>query len=248
MIRNETLWTLAKERPESAPFTHMVIDDFFEKEVADAICEEFPDYDSPGIYKYENPIEIKRAMNSWDKFPAATYKAFTILCSERFAKLVSHPFNAVLYPDYGLHGGGCHMHGRGGKLNVHQDYSIHPKMPLQRKMNIIIYMSRDWDPTWGGGLELWSHNFETNKPKECVRRVDVKFNRAVLFDTTQNSWHGLPEPINCPENMYRKSLAMYYLQEPAIAAPKHKKAWYAPYKDQENDQKIIDLIERRKGV
>jgi Rps23 Pro-64 3,4-dihydroxylase Tpa1-like proline 4-hydroxylase len=150
-----------------------------------------------------------------------------------------------LIADYGMHGGGWHMHQRGGKLNMHKDYSIHPKLGMERRINIIIYMTQDWKEEWGGGLEFWSHDKETNLPKECVTKVHNKFNRAVLFDTTQNSWHGLPQAIDCPENVYRKSLAIYYLSEARPEAQGHDRAYFAPHGEQINDPSVLELIRKR---
>jgi hypothetical protein len=94
-------------------------------------------------------------------------------------------------------------------------------------------------------LELWSNDEEKNLPKECIKKIDNKFNRAVIFDTTQNSWHGLPDAINCPPGMYRKSLAIYYVSPPRKEAEVHDRALFAPYKDQVSDPKILELIKKR---
>lgn len=178
-------------------------------------------------------------------FPETTYGALNRLCSDPFIDLISRIVGNKLYADPGLHGGGWHIHSRGGKLNVHLDYDIHPKMhDMQRKLNLIVYLTPDWQDSWGGGLELWSHDDKTGKPKKCVKKISNKFNRAVLFDTTQNSWHGLPEPLNCPENVYRKSLATYYMQTP-VSSTNRERALFAPYKDQEKDKEVLALIQSR---
>ena len=150
-----------------------------------------------------------------------------------------------LYPDYGLHGGGLHIHGRGGNLNIHKDYSIHPRLKMQRKLNLIVYMSDDWDSAWGGGLELWSNNPETNRPKELVKTIEPKFNRAILFDTTQNSWHGLPKPLTCPEGKYRKSLAVYYLTDVDENTEERYRALFVPTEEQSTDPEIVKLCKER---
>jgi Rps23 Pro-64 3,4-dihydroxylase Tpa1-like proline 4-hydroxylase len=106
-------------------------------------------------------------------------------------------------------------------------------------------LSKEWDPKWGGGLQLWSHNYDTNKPDKKITTIDVKFNRAIIFDTTQHSWHGFPDPLECPENIYRKSIAMYYLCEPSENIDKRKRALYAPSNDQLDNKEILDLIIKR---
>ena len=141
------------------------------------------------------------------------------------------------------------MHSRGGKSNVHLDYSIHPKANLQRKMNIIIYMTEGWKESWGGQLGLYEEGKSDKRPGNIVKSVSPIFNRALIFDTTGNHWHGLPEPINCPINVTRNSLAVYYLQDPDITASKDRlKAKFSPAPWQEGDKQIEELIRLRSGV
>ena len=71
------------------------------------------------------------------------------------------------------------------------------------------------------------------------------YNRAVLFDTTQNSWLGLPTPLTCPKGKYRKSIAMYYLTDSDNNEEVRKRALFAPRKEQENDPKVLELIKER---
>ena len=250
MIRTLDYVSLRNKFRNAEPFSHVVIDDFFTEETADAIASSFPAHDdSVWTVSYDNPVEKKKACSHWDKFPAPIYSTLFYLCSQEFASTLSQiTLSSIVIPDYGLHGGGMHSHNRGGKLNVHKDYSLHPKLPLMRNYNLIIYMTPDWDSSWGGGLELWSHDEETQQPKECVTKIENKFNRAVLFDTTQNSWHGLPEELTCPEHIARKSLATYYLSYVNSKAESRKRALYAPYKDQKNDPTVNEFCKKRSGL
>lgn len=227
------------------PFNYYIIDNFLDLEKAKAISQEFPKYNSNIWYCYNNPLENKKTCNNWYQFGPETYQSLSYLNSPKFIqKLQKLTGISKLYPDIGLHGGGLHIHGTGGKLNVHLDYSIHPKLKLQRKLNLIIYLTEDWDCEWGGGLEFWSHK-EKNKPDKRIVTVDNIFNRAVLFDTTQNSWHGFPKPLTCPEHTYRKSLAVYYLTDPPEGTDTRLRALYAPTKEQEDNPEILKLIEER---
>ena len=228
------------------PFYYQVIDNFFNQEQAKIISKEFPEYNSDIWYCYNNPLENKKTCNDWYQFGPETYKTLTMLNSKAFIKQLQKITGIPkLYPDIGLHGGGLHIHGTGGKLNVHLDYSIHPKLKLQRKLNLIIYLEENWNTEWGGNLEFWSHDRERNKPDKRFITIDNVFNRAVLFDTTQNSWHGFPEPLTCPEGKYRKSLAVYYLTDPPEGTDPRPRALYAPTKEQEKNPEILKLIEER---
>lgn len=231
------------------PFEYYVIDDFISEELAQDLYSEFPEYDSLKWYSYDNPLERKKAIQFWGAFGPKTYQFFMELCSEKFTqKLRDLTGNPSLIPDIGLHGAGWHMSKTGDHLNMHQDYSMHPLADMQRKYNIIIYLTPDWKPEWGGNLELWSHDIDTNKAKDRVASIDCLFRRAIIFNTTQNSWHGFPDDITCPEGVYRRSIAMYYLDEPDNTAVNRKRALYSPRKDQENNEYIKELIEKRAKV
>jgi len=239
--------SLAEQFQSAEPFNHVVIDNFWKEDIATELVSEFPDYNSSvWTAHYNNPLEDKKAANHWDKFPAATYRAFTYLNSEPFVKLIENiTGNLDIKTDIGLHGGGWHCHHKGGKLNIHLDYSVHPKLNLERHYNLIVYMTPNWNPKWNGGLELWSHNDTTNQPLECMATIENKFNRAVLFDTTKHSWHGLPDDLICPLNVYRQSMAVYYLTNPEKGVDTRPRALYAPHKEQAEDPSILEFIQQR---
>jgi len=232
-----------------APFDHCIIDNFFLPDVAKLLEKEFPDYDNDSLHLYSNSLERKKTSNNWNLFPPLTYKVFSFLNSKIFIDFLSTYISnkSQLYSDPGLNGGGWHMHKKGGKLNTHLDYSIHPKLGFQRKLNIIIYLNSAWKSEWGGELGLWGGENETT-PGELVKSINPNFNRAVIFDTTQNSWHGLPTPLRCPDNQYRKSIAVYYLCAPDDKATLRGKALFVPTKEQEGDLNILSLIKSRSKI
>lgn len=229
----------------AAPFDHCVIDDFLSVDVANQLESEFLDFNDSRWFCYKNAIENKKALNDWNAFPALTYRVFRELVSEDFVSILSEAIGVPLYQDPGLHGGGWHMHGPGGNLNPHYDYSIHPKVGLQRKVNIIIYTSSKLDDEHGGHLGLWAHDASRNAPGELVKVVQPKFNRAVIFDTTQNSWHGMCSPLVQPEGIYRKSMAIYYLTDPPADADRRERALFAARVEQMGDKSVEELIRKR---
>lgn len=236
-------WTSSTE-----PFQHAYVDGFFREEIAEALSKEFLDSEDARWRRYENSIERKSLLNHWDAFPPLTYRALEFLNSGDFVAFAQRNFwpDRPLVSDPGLNGGGWHSHGAGEKLNVHLDYSLHPKLGLQRALNLIVYLTPQWDPSWGGGLGLWSGDMEA--PSELVSTVDCVFNRAVIFNTTGASWHGLPDPIECPEDVRRKSLAVYYLSPPPEGVDRRGKALFAPTNEQANDQGVLDLIKKRSNT
>jgi Rps23 Pro-64 3,4-dihydroxylase Tpa1-like proline 4-hydroxylase len=246
LINDLDLNTLRDEYKKGQPFNYAVIDNFFKEDIAEQLANEFPDYNNDEAWNiYKNPLENKRLTPDWNLFPALTYETFTFLNTPEFIEKIEHIIGVNnVKPDMGLHGGGWHVTPSGGKLNVHLDYSIHPKLKMERRANLIIYLSH-WQSEWDGALQLWSHDEETQMPKECVSKVEVKFNRAIIFDTTQNSWHGLPDEIKAPSNVLRKSLNIYYLTEPREGISTRERALFAPYKNQSEDESIKELIKKR---
>jgi hypothetical protein len=231
------------------PFDHCVVDGFFTDDFAREISQEFPDFDSPKWHCYKNAIEDKKTLNNWNEFGPQTYRAFCMLSDDQISRDLSNAVGTKLYPDPGLHGGGWHIHGVGGNLNPHLDYSIHPKFGKQRRINIIIYLSDNLDPVQHGGhLGFWSEDAQTQQPSDLITEIEPVFNRAVIFDTTQKSWHGMSRPFTPAAGVYRKSLAMYYMCEPALDADVRGRALFAPRSDQRGDESVLDLIKRRSNV
>ena len=207
--------------------------------------KEFPKYNFSEFYKYDNPVENKKALNNWNNFPPTTYKVMSFLNSEYFVKHLSKLTKInKLFSDIGLNGGGWHAMGNIGKLNPHLDYSIHPKLNLKRKLNLIIFLNKNWKKTWGGRTQFYTHNKKDNTHREIFKEVIPKFNRALLFDTSQNSWHGVSK-IKCPKKQYRKSLAIYFLTNKSSKTIKRKKALYSLLQNQKKNKKLIKFVKER---
>ena len=245
MIRFDNIEQALKKFKHNQPFDHCVVDHFFDLKTAKGLEADFPKYEDKVWFEYNNPLEHKKALNDWNKYPPLTYQILMMLNSPKMIQLLEKYIGVHLFPDMGLHGGGWHMHGTGGNLNPHFDYSIHPKCGLQRKLNIIMYLSQDLRPSQHKGhLGLWNHDETNNQPKELIKEVAPVFNRAIIFDTTQHSWHGMSQQLQVPKGIYRKSLAVYYLTEPK-QAESHQRAVYAPRDTQKNDKRVLKAIKLR---
>jgi Rps23 Pro-64 3,4-dihydroxylase Tpa1-like proline 4-hydroxylase len=249
-IINEQNWEeLSKSFLSAKPFNHVVIDNFFVDEVARNIFDDMPGYEDNNDAKYDSVIEKKRTIQNWIKFPKNVYKAASYLVNQEFTGYLRQVTQQQeLIADFGLHGGGIHMHQAGDYLNTHLDYDIHPKMEMKRKVNLIVYLNPNWQESWGGNLSLWSHDEENQQPKDCIVSIPPLFNRAVLFDTTQDSWHGVTEGIFSPEGQYRKSLAFYYLIPTDDISNKRQKALFTPREEQKGDKDILNFIKVRSGL
>ncbi len=195
------------EYDSARPFPHVVIDDFLPPEVADRLLDEFP---APGTI----PWELYEDRGKTKKLAAESP-----LVMSPYTRHVLAEFNSGsaveflealtgiegLIPDPYCVGGGLHQIERGGFLKVHADFNRHPRLRLDRRLNLLLYLNRDWDDAYGGHLELWDAATKT-----CVKKVLPTFNRCVVFSTTDEALHGHPDPLACPETRTRKSIALYY--------------------------------------
>lgn len=239
---------MLKAESYTHPFNHWVIDGFFDEGTAVELAEDFYAYDDPKwLTKHSNALEDKQLATHWDSYPKSIYSAFFYLCSHEFIKQLEQVTGIQgLIADYGLHGGGMHIHrGSGGKLNLHKDAEMHPKLQLARRLNIVIYLNQHWETSWGGSLQLWEAD-EDGNPKELAKEIAPMFNRALIFDTTKDAWHGLPDKLEAPEGQDRKSIALFYYTDGGSAGiNSRKRAMFAPTEDQKSDPNILELIKHR---
>lgn len=245
MINNINFSALRSQYVNAAPFPHIVIDNFLESDLAEKLYNNFPDHNADFWLKYNNPIEKKLLYNHLDdNMPKPIKEALLYLNGDDvLQKLTELTGIEKLVSDPGLHGGGMHCSKRGGKLDVHIDYSIHPKLNLERRINLILYLSKDWKEEYGGCLELWDKDVEN-----CVKKVYPVFNRAVIFNTGDISYHGHPDPIQCPDNNSRKSLALYYLTVPRDEATKRYKARFVARPQDPKSEEIEQFRLKRSGL
>jgi Rps23 Pro-64 3,4-dihydroxylase Tpa1-like proline 4-hydroxylase len=199
------------------PFEHVIIPNFLNEEYAEFVYNEFPtNFDN--WYKYHNPIEVKYTYDKINDMKEHIKNLFYSLCTKKLLNIFSDITNINLEYDPYLHGAGLHAHPTNGRLNIHLDYEKHPLLEnKQRRLNIILYLSKDWNIEWNGQTELWNKDMT-----QCIVKSPVIFNQAILFKTNEISWHGLPEKLKCPENIYRKSLAFYYISELEAASDSTK--------------------------
>ena len=208
---------------ESAvPFPHIVMDEFLEPWAAKAAMEEFPPLDPDQWNNYLHTNERKFSNTDPETWGPALRAILNELNSPRFVKFVSDLIGVPgLMADPSLEGGGLHQSTRGGFLNVHSDFTVHPHhRKWERRANLLLYLNDEWKPEYGGDLELWSADM-----KKCVDRVSPVANRVLIFTTGVHSFHGHPEPMRCPEGTARRSLALYYFsieEDPLVRSTEYR--------------------------
>jgi Rps23 Pro-64 3,4-dihydroxylase Tpa1-like proline 4-hydroxylase len=191
---------------DAQPFPHVVFDNFFNPELLDAILEEFPRPGEIRWQKFDNAQEIKLASATEGSFGPATRLLLYHLNSVTFLQFLSSVTGIDnLISDPSFQGGGLHQIVRGGKLGIHADFNKHPDYNLDRRLNLLLYLNKDWREEYGGHLQLWDRDMTA-----CKAKVLPVFNRMMVFGTTDFTYHGHPDALQCPEGMTRKSLALYY--------------------------------------
>ncbi len=190
----------------ASPFPHVVIDDFLPPEIVRGLLEEFPSPDAPRWQRFEEPRQRKLASSRDRDLGPLTRHVLAQFNSAAFLAFLEELTGIErLVADSWFEGGGLHQIVPGGLLKVHVDFSRHSRTGLFRRLNALLYLNEDWSPEWGGNLELWNADVS-----RCDRSVEPLANRLVLFETSDISYHGHPDPLACPPDRTRKSMALYY--------------------------------------
>lgn len=197
----------------NSPYPHCVIDNFLEDSIIEKIHQDFPKINQIQYYKYDNPLEKKFAMDQIEIFPKIIQTTLLNFNSPIFLNFLEKltGINGLI-PDPYFRGGGVHKSIRGGKLDIHIDFNKHPKLHLERRINVLLYLNKNWKEEYNGDFQLWRGEFSDNKHKliKLCKKIYPIYNRLVIFSTSENSYHGFPEPLNCPNDVERNSLAWYY--------------------------------------
>jgi len=190
----------------ASPFPHIAIDDFFSPEILDACIKHFPTEPDPDSQVFDRAQERYKTSFNPDYLSGQLRNFFYAMNAQPFVTFLENMTGVKgLIPDPYFLGGGFHQTTNGGHLSVHADFNLHPQLQLERRLNLLVYLNKDWEEGFGGALELWDREM-----KSCVRRVVPVFNRCVVFSTDAASFHGHPEPVNHPRNIPRRSIALYY--------------------------------------
>ncbi|MGF1543759.1 MAG: 2OG-Fe(II) oxygenase [Parvularculaceae bacterium] len=188
------------------PFPHVAIDDFLPPAILDYCLAHFPSGTDPDGRVFDRAQERGNASFNPDYLTPELASLFYAFNTRPFVRFLENLTGLKgLIPDPYFLGAGFHEVRQGGNLSVHADFNHHQRMDLERRLNVLIYLNEDWRPDYGGQLELWDREMKT-----AVRIIDPVFNRAVVFTTTSESWHGNPRPVAHPDGVSRRSIALYY--------------------------------------
>jgi Rps23 Pro-64 3,4-dihydroxylase Tpa1-like proline 4-hydroxylase len=210
MFRRSELMPLADKLREdfltAEPFPHVVIDDFLPPEVLDAVLAEFPEPEQTDWQQFDTSREVKLALADAEQMGSATRHVLAQFNTAVFTDFLESLTGITsLVVDQHYVGGGLHQIRSGGFLKVHADFNKHQGLKLDRRLNGILYLNQDWQEDWGGHLQLWA-----NDMSRCEKKVLPVFNRFLVFATLDDANHGHPDPLTCPPERARRSMALYY--------------------------------------
>jgi hypothetical protein len=186
------------------PFPHIVLDGLFPADLLEQCLAHFPAGGAQS--EFQRPQEKLKSTWNPDALDAPVRSLFYAFNSRPFVQFLENLTGiGGLIPDPYFLGGGFHQTTNGGKLDVHTDFNLHKPLNLERRINVLIYLNKDWRQEYGGCLELWNEDMT-----RCVEAIVPQFNRTVVFSTTGSSWHGHPVPAQHPQSLPRRSIALYY--------------------------------------
>jgi len=230
------------------PFPYFVSDNHFDPSVLEEIISVFPrEEDGFDFYKYDSPLEYKRAADDITKFPEPIARFFQeVFNGPEFLRYLEESTGiGGLIPDPYLRGCGLHVIPPGGYIHMHLDSNMHPHMQLHRRLNAILYLTKDWEPEHEGCVELWSGHTEGLKHVLDEKHAEIAplFNRLFVFEPSEVSYHGHPEPYAGRDR--RISLAaFYYTVDRPVKVPPHGSISVA--RPHDNDDEYMRLLRERR--
>lgn len=217
---------VTEDYPAARPFPCARMDGLLDEQLVEraAIEAENVSEFEAGWVDYDNPLEKKRvSRSSFRLADALTGLQDHLRSAEWLEFLAAMTGIDGLVADDELYGAGLSVVPRGGYLALHRDLELHPHTGLERRLNLAVFLNRDWDDDWGGHLELWHER--DGKPYMCGRRVRPTLGRIMLFDP--QGFHGFPDPVRCPAETSRLSVQVFYYA-PARETAKRTRAMFVP--------------------
>jgi Rps23 Pro-64 3,4-dihydroxylase Tpa1-like proline 4-hydroxylase len=206
---------LRKNYASARPFPFVAIDNFLVQDFASELSKSYPSFEEAASKGMTfNKLNQRKKVQISDAaiFPNAVARLNSALASPSFLSDLSYITGLPeLLADPELVGGGMHITGPGGRLDVHVDFNYIEERKLHRRLNLLLYLNPFWDEKWGGHIQLWDKDV-----KHCEVTFAPKLNRCVIFETSDISYHGVT-PISAEAPVPRQSFATYYYTKEAPA-------------------------------
>ena len=214
----ENVGDMVRQYHSASPYPHIVVDNFLDENVLETCLREMTNFNywSVDPESERTNVQVNKffcpsgmlddTLNHIKSRAPVTYSTMNYLHSNSMLNfLTSLTGIQNLQGDERFLGAGIHKVTDGGKLAVHADFNQNWNSGLYRRINLLLYLNKDWKEEYGGELQLWSTDLS-----RCVEKVVPIFNRAIIFTTFRNSYHGHPAPMTLPRDVARYSIALYY--------------------------------------
>jgi len=196
----------------AVPFKHVCIEDFFEASLAEGLLKEFPRFASDKALNEIGEVGQKAVFEKLSDIGPSYAAVARGLGSDEFSAFLTRVTGIpqLLWGGESMYGGGTHENLDGIDLDAHVDFNYDDRTGLHRRLNALVYLNTEWDDAWGGALEL--HSDPRDPAHNYVKTFSPRFNRCVIFETNERSWHGFPRIVLPPDKKHlsRKSLASYF--------------------------------------
>lgn len=230
-----------EEYQSKKPYPYLFIDNVLNESFAKTLQTEILNLPTDNFDRYDNPFEQKHTLRDKFNYPQNLNKLFEYLQSEEFINYLSKFVDEKLIIDTTRNFHGVHLYDNGDKLDIHLDAGFHPTLKFRKHVTLGIYLSLNWQDEYGGHLEVWdgenANSEKGNLPDiyKLVEKISPNFNRLVLFNCLDNSWHGNPEPVKCPNNAKRIFITISYLSKNEDFLNKRQKALFVKKPDEPID-------------
>lgn len=178
------------------PFPHAVLDGLFDDAELEAVLDDFPAPDAMRWMRFDSGTEKKLGFFHEQSVISPRIRTFLDAMNGFEMLLFLEALTGIegLIPDSYFGGGGLHQIEPGGFLKIHADFNVHPKLRLDRRVNMLIYLNRGWKEEWGGHLELWDPSMHACRSGSSPHSIERWSSRRPTPRSTaiQTRWRRLP--------------------------------------------------------
>jgi hypothetical protein len=195
----------------AAPFPHVVFDGLLPPELLEMVVAEVPDPGDERWFSHKSGRAYRKQAiaNDWQLGEQTRHLLGQFNSSVFIDFLERLSGKSGLIPDPHHEGGGLQQIGSGGFLKIHTDVPFHRTWKIDRQLNVLLYLNEKWEESWGGDFEMWRDDMSSHDS------VSPVFNRMVIF-ATPNAKHGHPDPLGCPEGVFRRALVIHYYSSTSV--------------------------------
>jgi len=197
----------------SKPFRYAYIDNFLKENECDSFANSYPPEENKTWYIFRDEIHgeknvFERGMlgiSNVESLPKQALAIINELNSNTFIEILREmtSLDNLVKDSHNEIGqwAGIRAMKSGAYQSIHSDARKHPHLGLEKRITLVGYLNKEWTPEHKGNTEIWN-----NDMTECIDTVQPLYNRVLIFENTEKSYHGVPEV-----KAYRKTYLTSYL-------------------------------------